>query len=260
MESITALDLTRHGLVVDPSRTSFEEYVNLIKLECKVDAFREDEDAPMFDGLRPERMKKLELWGSIKGSIKVLPKSINQFNNLTSLGFYGCDFKVLPDSICELTCLDQLCLRECDRLERLPESFGQLTRLTALEITSNSKLKSLPESFGQLTHLKHLDLFSCFELKWLPESFGQLTSLKHLHLMQCFELEWLPESFVELKSLTYLYTNGCKSLKLPKTQVCKMIKMCKLHPTCIWNLIKSQLDFERSDSESDYNQSSDDAE
>jgi Leucine-rich repeat (LRR) protein len=174
-EFITGLDMKEE--VVDPSLTSFAEFVNLSKLKCRVDAFGEDEEAPMFNGLDPERIRELDLSGS--GSLSILPKSIGQFRNLTRLNLRECNFKVMPESIGKLTNITELDLSRCGSLKTLPASIGSLIGLTKVSLQYCHFLKTLPEAFGNLTRLTNLSFRRCESLISLPETVGELTGPRH---------------------------------------------------------------------------------
>jgi Leucine-rich repeat (LRR) protein len=86
---------------------------------------------------------------------------------------------VIPNSIGNLQNLSSLYL-ENNQLSSLPESFGELKNLSGLDL-SNNQLSSLPESFGELKNLSGIAL-SNNQLSSLPESFDKLQNLSELYL------------------------------------------------------------------------------
>ena len=100
----------------------------------------------------------------------------------------------------------------CKALRVLPDSLGQLSALQNFNLTYCSTLDALPDSLGRLSALQHLDLSCCSSLTALPDSAGQLSSLQQLHLAQCSLLVSLPRSFGQLPLLQRLNLIGNSSL------------------------------------------------
>ena len=148
-------------------------------------------------------------------NITVLPESIGNLTQLTTLGVLSCyALTKLPDSIGNLTALTTLELRGCIALETLPDSIEKLTKLTTLTISICEALKTLPDSIGNLTVLETLDLHGCSALETLPYSIGNLTVLETLGLFACAALTHLPKSFwllLNLRTITYTYNDTIKN-------------------------------------------------
>jgi internalin A len=98
------------------------------------------------------------------------------------------------------------------KLTEVPESIAQLTDLQELNL-SNNKLMSLPESIAQLSNLKEIHLYQN-QLMSLPEAIGQLPNLKDLNLSNN-KLMSLPEVIAQLTNLQGLYLHGNDELSLP---------------------------------------------
>ena len=180
-------------------------------------------------------------------NITVLPESIGNLTQLTTLGVLSCyALTKLPDSIGNLTALTTLELRGCEDLKTLPDSIGNLTALKTLILTFCEALKTLPDSIGNLTVLETLDLHGCSALETLPYSIGNLTVLETLDLTSCYALTKLPDSIGNLTALTTLELRGCEDLKtLPdsignltalKTLILTFCEALKTLPDSIGNL------------------------
>ncbi len=141
----------------------------------------------------------------------------------------GCSKIVnLPESIRDLTALEEFrlvgggklasfpqCLTDVKALfaleltgtplETIPESIGELKSLYRLELNDNN-LISLSASIGQLKSLHTLELHNN-NLETLPESIGNLRALATLGLKKN-KLKELPDSILNLKSLEYLLIDG----------------------------------------------------
>ncbi|KAE9460526.1 hypothetical protein C3L33_07541, partial [Rhododendron williamsianum] len=122
----------------------------------------------------------------------------------------------LPDSICNLTRLEELNLSKCD-VSHLPGKIGQLISLERLDLRQNNLL-TLPDSFCNLVSLRYLDLEDC-NLSHLPDRIGMLSSLVVLFLERNNVCS-LPNSFSDLASLVKVFLSNCGSLQsLPELPV-----------------------------------------
>jgi leucine-rich repeat protein SHOC2 len=129
--------------------------------------------------------------------IYILPESIGDLINLTTLALWNNQLTSLPDSIGNLTNLTTLAIHN-NQLTHLPESIGNLTSLTKLALWDN-QLTSLPDSIGNLTSLTWLHLASN-QLTSLPESIGNLTNLTEINLRHN-QLTSLPNSIGNITNL-----------------------------------------------------------
>jgi len=122
-------------------------------------------------------------------------------NHVARLGVPRKGLVMLPESLCNLTSLQELALFG-NRLTTLPDAFGNLASLRFLNLVQNN-LITLPPSFSKLSSLQILYLNEN-QLKMLPPEFGNLASLKRLNLRNN-KLESLPSSFSELANLELLW-------------------------------------------------------
>jgi leucine-rich repeat protein SHOC2 len=129
--------------------------------------------------------------------IHILPESIGDLINLTTLALWNNQLTSLPDSIGNLTNLTTLAVHN-NQLTHLPESIGNLTSLTKLALWDN-QLTSLPNSIGNLTSLTWLHLTSN-QLTSLPDSIGNLTNLTEINLRHN-QLTSLPNSIGNITNL-----------------------------------------------------------
>lgn len=92
-------------------------------------------------------------------TMRMLPDFIGQIQNLRILRCsWGMQCRHLPDSICQLSKLEELYLDD-NALEDLPENIGDLQQLRILSLRNNC-LTHLPESIGKIQPLKKLYLAS----------------------------------------------------------------------------------------------------
>lgn len=122
--------------------------------------------------------------------------------------------EALPESLGNLTIVNDVFLNDNVFLTSLPQSFGDLKVGGSLWI-SDTRLTTLPESFGHLTVDGDLHL-ERNKLKTLPESFGSLRVGGNLHLYDN-ELTTLPESFGHLTLGGDLYLQDNKLTTLPES-------------------------------------------
>ncbi|MFX0069972.1 MAG: leucine-rich repeat domain-containing protein [Candidatus Hermodarchaeota archaeon] len=134
-------------------------------------------------------------------------------NNVIGLSLYYQELSTLPESIGNLSSLNELFLYE-NQLTNLPDSLGNLKYLKELSLGRN-KFTTLPESIGHLSSLQTLDL-SYNQLTTLLESIGNLTSLQTLNLYGN-QLTNLPDSIGNLKSLQELILIRNKLISLPQS-------------------------------------------
>jgi Leucine-rich repeat (LRR) protein len=123
--------------------------------------------------------------------------------------------------------VDQLAdvLKFCDKLEKLylsnnsfehlPETIGNVTTLQNLNLSGCRNLRTLPDSLCRNPSLKVLDLSNCC-FDSLPESVCEIISLEQLILFGCQELKTLPQNIGNFKQLRVLNVQRCASLALPE--------------------------------------------
>ncbi|WCJ38629.1 Disease resistance protein (TIR-NBS-LRR class) family [Euphorbia peplus] len=197
-------------------------------------------------------LNSLEILDLNKSAIVEIPAELP--SSLVELRMECCrNVKILPDSICELKCLQILNLKGCLILEKLPPLDGlnsleklNLTETAIVEIPAElpsslvelsmehcRNLKILPNSICELKCLPILNLNGCLRLEKLPPLDG-LNSLEKLNLNDtaiveipaelppslvdlsmehCRNVKFLPNSICELKCLKGLILNGCLILE-----------------------------------------------
>lgn len=142
--------------------------------------------------------------------------AMDRFVWVTRLSVTSCDqITMLPESLGEMACLDDISLFKCEKLKRLPESLGQLQALTVLCIWCCG-ITQLPESIGRLRALCYLSVQFCKALKSLPETLGLCNQLQVIRFGACRALTMLPESIGQLTALTEMNLLECDVLvRLP---------------------------------------------
>ncbi|KAF2297189.1 hypothetical protein GH714_019118 [Hevea brasiliensis] len=151
------------------------------------------------------------MFPQIMESSEVLPSSNN---GTVELDLRGCKMlNSLPNSICELKCLETLYLSGCSNIEKLSPLYG-LCSLRKLFLDGTA-LVEIPPDIVSLSSLALLYLNDT-PMEELPSSIGCLSSLVILNLGRCKKLKSLPNSICELKCLKTLRLSGCSNLeKLP---------------------------------------------
>ncbi|XP_068639615.1 putative disease resistance protein RGA3 [Aristolochia californica] len=97
--------------------------------------------------------------GLRNGLILGLLNVIGCFPQLRYLDLSHSNIKELPDSICSLSYLQTLDLKNCHKLKKLPNNTATLTNLRYLIITHCDRLTCMPTQIGKLTNLRELTRF-----------------------------------------------------------------------------------------------------
>ena len=142
-----------------------------------------------------------------------LPVNFVNLTKLKNLNLGGNKFSILPESICTLTNLLYLDLRN-NKLTSLPSNIVELTQLEDLNIDDNN-LTSLPEDIGKLRSLITLDV-NKNNISNLPESICNLTNLE-LIMISKNQIVTLPERLDNLSKLQTLNFSGNKLSQLPES-------------------------------------------
>lgn len=101
-------------------------------------------------------------------------------------------------------------------LQKPPESLGQLSLLEELDLGGCAQLCELPPSFSQLRSLRRLKLHCMYFLD-VPAAVFRLTGLRHLALAAGITMIELPASLAQLTNLETLRVHGFRSLtRLPE--------------------------------------------
>ncbi|CAN7116567.1 unnamed protein product [Brassica rapa subsp. narinosa] len=153
-----------------------------------------------------EKLKKMRL--SYSYQLKKLPR-LSTAPNLELLDLEGCNSLVsISQSICYLTKLVSLNLKDCSNLECIPSTVV-LESLEVLNISGCSKLMNFPEISP---NVKQLYMGGTI-VQEIPPSIKNLVLLEILDLENSKHLVDLPTSICKLKHLETLNLSGCSSLE-----------------------------------------------
>lgn len=103
-----------------------------------------------------------------------IPARINELDSLEQLSVMETKIMELPDSICDLHSLKELCIGKNSLIE-LPKNIGDLEKLEILMIFEN-KLRKLPESLAKLKNLRQVCMNQNY-LTDIPDEIMQLPKL-----------------------------------------------------------------------------------
>ena len=131
----------------------------------------------------------------------------------TDIELMDISIKRLPDSIGNLTYLEELCFESC-ALTSIPDSIGKLKNLTWLGFPGN-QIAHLPDSIGNLTKLRTLSLDDN-RITNLPESICQLRDLREAYFNQN-QLTSLPKDFGNLQNIVELNLSRNQLTELPES-------------------------------------------
>ena len=144
------------------------------------------------------------------------PKSISNCKNITRLNIINCDFTELPESLSQLTKLEDLCLRMLS-IEVLPDIFAEMTALQKVVIYACPNIKSIPPSFGELTQLTSLEIAMSDSLEKFECGFSQLQNLRSVRFNDLKKLTAIPTDLGKCAHLDSLELSWLPSLnELPK--------------------------------------------
>ncbi|XP_034676085.1 disease resistance protein RPV1-like isoform X2 [Vitis riparia] len=120
----------------------------------------------------------------------------------------------LPPSIEHLKGLQQLKLKNCEKLVTLPNSIGNLTHLHSLCVRNCSKLHNLPDNLRSLQCcLETLDLAGCNLMEGaIPSDLWCLSSLTFLDVSES-PIPCIPTNIIQLSNLRTLRMNHCQMLE-----------------------------------------------
>nr|VDC80928.1 unnamed protein product [Brassica rapa] len=153
-----------------------------------------------------EKLKKMRL--SYSCQLTKIPR-FSSAPNLELLDLEGCNSLVsISQSICYLTKLVSLNLKDCSKLESIPSTVV-LESLEVLNISGCSKLMNFPEISP---NVKQLYMGGTI-IQEIPPSIKNLVLLEILDLENSKHLVNLPTSICKLKHLETLNLSGCSSLE-----------------------------------------------
>lgn len=135
-----------------------------------------------FSSMKKVKVLYLGRWERTKHEIKVdsrrVMKNLSSMRKLRFLSFQGIStIKSLSRSVCKLTELIILDLRDCDYLEKLPEDIQKLQNLVYLDLTGCEALESIPMGVAWLPNLEVLKGFVVSDDRAIA---CKLENLKHL--------------------------------------------------------------------------------
>src|ERR1035437_799883 len=154
--------------------------------------------------------------------------------NVRELDLSGWNLTTIPDSIAQLTQLQQLYLKN-SRITDIPDSLGELAQLRGLNLSDNqitaipsflvelgdlqslrlsgNRITAIPDSLSRLARLRALCL-SSNQITEIPDSLTRLSQLRYLDLSGN-RITDIPYSFAALKKLTRLFLHGNPKLGIP---------------------------------------------
>ncbi|CAL5431188.1 unnamed protein product [Camellia sinensis] len=137
-------------------------------------------------------------------NVSHLPCEIGRLISLTHLDLEGNNLCTLPDSISNLTCLEELSMANCN-LSDLPSEIWRLNSLQYWNLSGNG-LRTLPDGISNLTHLGYLNLDKSAKLQSLPKL---PASLVRLNASDCASLENIESEGLVGKTMIL---HGCHKL------------------------------------------------
>src|ERR1035437_9858670 len=154
--------------------------------------------------------------------------------NVRELDLSGWNLTTIPDSIAQLTQLQQLYLKN-SRITDIPDSLGELAQLRGLNLSDNqitaipsflvelgdlqslrlsgNRITAIPDSLSRLARLRALCL-SSNQITEIPDSLTRLSQLRTLDLSDN-RITAIPDSLAALENLTHLFLHGNPSLGIP---------------------------------------------
>ena len=134
------------GLIELPLKEEWEEAKMIFFMDNELTSLPE----------RPNCPRLLALFLQRNHNLRVIPTSFfDLMPSLTILNQSKTRIKFLTKSICKLTILEVLILRDCERLVQLPSEVGSLRRLVVLDL-QGTILNKLPNEISELASLRHL--------------------------------------------------------------------------------------------------------
>jgi Leucine-rich repeat (LRR) protein len=208
---------------LDWSHLNIEEYHNIRILDISNCWIKN------YQGILTElsKLKKLEYLniGNIRSGLDTFSIKGLGFKNLKWLSISNCGFRILDESIANMSSLEYLNLGQStahfqlsNNLKSLPESFAKLSKLKTLIFSSNA-LEEIPSSVYKLNNLEVLDI-SNNEINVLPNELSNLTNLMDLNI-GFNKLNSFPSSVIQLSRLKHLNLTETNINQIPK-EICNL--------------------------------------
>ncbi|GJP42817.1 hypothetical protein CLOM_g2340 [Closterium sp. NIES-68] len=244
--TITSLDLSRRqGISASQFVSTVSLAPNLTSLQVALSGTDLITDA--FIALIAQvcpRLERLSLFDNLRYGgaehhifsrlIVNLPEEIGGLQALKALHVNAPRLTALPDSLSDLSNLQELSLEGCSDLTSVPDAVGHLLKLRAFHIVDNGfRALELPAYLTLLFSLEELEVG--VHLRQLPEDFGNLINLRRMEL-RCPELTHLPSSLPQLSLLERLVISGGQQMvSLPET-IGQLPALRELRISCLSNL------------------------
>ena len=169
------------GLIELPLKEEWEEAKMIFFMDNELTSLPE----------RPNCPRLLALFLQRNHNLRVIPTSFfDLMPSLTILNLSKTKIKFLTKSICKLTILEVLILRDCERLVQLPSEVGSLRRLVVLDL-QGTKLNKLPNEISELASLRHLKVSFYGSVNWSEYVNLPPELLSHVVIKNLSELETL---------------------------------------------------------------------
>lgn len=204
--NLCVLDLSFCGITALPEDIAALKHLKLLNLDACDQLETLSEHIGAVDRLTVLSLRHCSHLGS-------LPESIGSLGQLTALNAPGCGFFQLPNSLGNLSKLQQLDLGSCSKLMQLPLSISALTALEHLNLSWLDGIAHLPDGFGAMTNLRKLFIGGCLRLSQLPDSITKLNRLVVLDMQYCMSIKSLPVTVGALSRLRKLHLEYCLELK-----------------------------------------------
>src|ERR1035437_9648884 len=145
--------------------------------------------------------------------------------NVRELDLSGWNLTTIPDSIAQLTQLQQLYLKN-SRITDIPDSLGELAQLRGLNLSDN-QITAIPSFLVELGDLQSLRL-SGNRITAIPDSLGELAQLRGLNLSDN-QITAIPSFLVELGDLQSLRLSGNRITAIPDS----LSRLARLRALCL---------------------------
>lgn len=159
----------------------------------------------IFDNESLKRAEKFQSWGDPSPEAKWFGIETNEAGEIVKIDVSISPMNgQIPESIGELTSLEELKMANCGLKGPIPASIGKLTKLQCIELMLNDLTGEIPASIGNLTELSGLYLYLNHLEGNIPPELGKLKNLQHLRLDQNALYGAIPAELGNLEKLNSL--------------------------------------------------------